>query len=150
MELHFRHYSYFVLSRLLFNPIRSYMPALMEKIQMVDLIGQYEKIKDEVDRAILDVIQSSAYIYGPEVKAFSKELEQYLGVKHVIPCANGTDALQIAMMALGLQPGDEVITADFTYVATAEVIALLKLKPVLVDVLPDTFTLDPKAVEAAI
>jgi len=117
---------------------------------MVDLLGQYEKIKDEIDKAVLDVIRSLAYINGPEVKAFAKELEQYLGVKHVVPCANGTDALQIAMMALGLQPGDEVITADFTYVATAEVIALLKLTPVLVDVVPDTFTIDPKAIEAAI
>ena len=101
---------------------------------MVDLIGQYEKIKPEVDKALLDVISSSAYINGPEVKAFQSELEKYLKVKHVIPCANGTDALQIAMMALGLQPGDEVITASFTYVATAEVIALLRLKPVLVEV----------------
>src|SRR4029079_11837800 len=122
----------------------------MKKIQMVDLLGQYDKIKDEIDKAVLDVIKSSAYINGPEVKAFSKELEQYLQVKHVIPCANGTDALQIAMMALGLQPGDEVITANFTYVATAEVIALLKLKPVLVDVDPETFTIDTKALEAAI
>lgn len=122
----------------------------MGKIQMVDLMGQYEKIKAEIDTAVLNVIRSSAYINGPEVKSFQAELENYLGAKHVIPCANGTDALQIAMMALGLQPGDEVITADFTYVATAEVIALLKLKPVLVDVLPDSFTLDPAAVEAAI
>jgi dTDP-4-amino-4,6-dideoxygalactose transaminase len=122
----------------------------MKKIQMVDLIGQYEKIQQEIDKAVLDVIRSSAYINGPEVKAFQAELEQYLGAKHVINCANGTDALQIAMMALDLQPGDEVITADFTYVATAEVIALLKLKPVLVDVNPDTFTLDPAAVERAI
>src|SRR4029078_8727708 len=122
----------------------------MKKIQMVDLIGQYEKIQPEIDKAVLDVVRSSAYINGPEVKSFQAELEKYLGVKHVIPCANGTDALQIAMMALGYHPGDEVITASFTYVATAEVIALLKLKPVLVDVLPDTFTLDPKAVEAAI
>lgn len=117
---------------------------------MVDLVGQYQKIQQEIDKAVLDVIHSAAFINGPEVKAFQTELEKYLHVKHVIPCANGTDALQIAMMALNLQPGDEVITADFTYVATAEVIALLKLKPVLVDVLPDTFTLDPKAVEAAI
>ncbi len=117
---------------------------------MVDLLGQYNKIKAEVDKAILDVISSTAFINGPEVKAFQNELEKYLGVRHVIPCANGTDALQIAFMALGLKPGDEVITADFTYVATAEVIALLQLKPVLVDVLPDTFTLDPRAVEAAI
>jgi len=117
---------------------------------MVDLFGQYQKIQKEIDEAVLNVIRSSAYINGPEVKTFQAEFEKYMGVKHVIPCANGTDALQIAMMALGLQPGDEVITANFTYVATAEVIALLKLKPVLVDVLPDTFTIDPKAVEAAI
>lgn len=117
---------------------------------MVDLLGQYEKIQSEIDAAVLNVIRSSAYINGPEVKAFQAELEQYLNIKHVIPCANGTDALQIAMMALDLQPGDEVITANFTYVATAEVIALLKLKPVLVDVFPDSFTLDPSAVEAAI
>ncbi len=117
---------------------------------MVDLIGQYNKIQAEIDKAILDVVRSSAYINGPEVKSFQAEMEKYLGVKHVIPCANGTDALQIAMMALGLKPGDEVITASFTYVATAEVIALLQLKPVLVDVLPDTFLIDPKAVERAI
>lgn len=117
---------------------------------MVDLKGQYEKIQPEIDKAVIDVIHSTAFINGPEVKAFQSELEKYLGVKHVIPCANGTDALQIAMMALGLQPGDEVITASFTYVATAEVIALLNLKPVLVDVIPGSFTIDPKAIEAAI
>lgn len=117
---------------------------------MVDLISQYEKIKQEIDKAVLDVVASSAYINGPEVKAFAKELEDYLDVKNVIPCANGTDALQIAMMALNFKPGDEVITASFTYVATAEVIALLRLKPVLVDVDPDTFTLDCDAVERAI
>lgn len=122
----------------------------MSKIQMVDLLGQYQKIKSEVDSAVLNVIQSSAYINGPEVKEFQKELENYLGAKHVIPCANGTDALQIAMMALGLQPGDEVITASFTYVATAEVIALLKLTPVLVDVYPDTFDINIEAIEKAI
>jgi dTDP-4-amino-4,6-dideoxygalactose transaminase len=122
----------------------------MSKIQMVDLLSQYGKIKVQVDKAILDVVESSAYINGPEVKSFQKELEEYLNVKHVIPCANGTDALQIAMMALGLKPGDEVITATFTYVATAEVIALLGLKPVLVDVNTDTFGLDPEQVRAAI
>src|SRR4030095_199398 len=122
----------------------------MRSLAMVDLLSQYEKIKPEIDKAVLDVIASSAYINGPEVKNFQAELEKYLGVKHVIPCANGTDALQIAMMGLGLQEGDEVITASFTYVATAEVIALLKLKPVLVDVLPDTFTIDPAAFEKAI
>lgn len=122
----------------------------MKKIQMVDLLGQYERLQVEIDKAVLDVIRSSAYINGPEVKAFQSELEAYLKVKHVIPCANGTDALQVSMMALGLKPGDEVITANFTYVATAEVIALLQLTPVLVDVLPGSFTIDPKAIEAAI
>lgn len=117
---------------------------------MVDLMGQYEKIQAEVDQAVLSTIRSSAFINGPEVKSFQSELESYLKVKHVIPCANGTDALQVAMMALNLQPGDEVITASFTYVATAEVIALLKLKPVLVDVLPGTFLIDPQAAEKAI
>lgn len=126
------------------------METTMKKLQMVDLLGQYEKIKPEIDKAILDVVASSAYINGPEVKAFQSELEQYLGVKHVIPCANGTDALQVSMMALGYKPGDEIITASFTYVATAEVIALLQLKPVLVDVNPDTFTIDPDAFERAI
>lgn len=124
--------------------------SVMKPLAMVDLVGQYEKIKTEIDQAILNVVSSSAYINGPEVKAFQAELEKYLGVSHVIPCANGTDALQIAMMGLGLQPGDEVITASFTYVATAEVIALLRLKPVLVDVLPGTFTIDPEAIERAI
>lgn len=122
----------------------------MRKIHMVDLISQYQKIKPEIDKAVLDTIMSSAYINGPEVKSFQTELEKYLNCKHVIPCANGTDALQIAMMALNLQPGDEVITASFTYVATAEVIALLKLKPVLVEVIPGTFTIDPAAIEKAI
>lgn len=117
---------------------------------MVDLVSQYNKLKEEIDKAILDVVHSAAFINGPEVKAFQGELEKYLGVKHVIPCANGTDALQIAMMALGLKPGDEVITADFTYVATAEVIALLGLKPVLVDVYPGTFTINIEALEKAI
>lgn len=122
----------------------------LKKLQMVDLISQYEKIKPEIDKAIIDVVMSSAYINGPEVKAFAKEMEDYLDVKNVIPCANGTDALQIAMMALNFKSGDEVITASFTYVATAEVMALLKLKPILVDVDPDTFTLNCEAVEKAI
>jgi dTDP-4-amino-4,6-dideoxygalactose transaminase len=122
----------------------------VKKLPMVDLMGQYHKIKDEIDQAIHNVVISSAYINGPEVKSFAKELEDYLQVKHVIPCANGTDALQIAMMALNFQPGDEIITADFTYVATAEVIALLKLKPVLVDVDPATMTIDCDAIERAI
>ncbi len=122
----------------------------MRKLQMVDLKSQYEKMKEEIDSAILNVISSTAYINGPEVKNFQTEMEKYLGVKHVIPCANGTDALQVAMMALGLKPGDEVITTSFTFVATAEVIALLGLTPVLVDVMPDTFNIDPKAIEKAI
>jgi dTDP-4-amino-4,6-dideoxygalactose transaminase len=106
----------------------------MKKIQMVDLKGQYDAIKDTVNTSIQEVLDTNAYINGPQVHAFQKSLEDYLGVKHVIPCANGTDALQIAMMGLGLQPGDEVITADFTFAATVEVIALLQLTPVLVDV----------------
>lgn len=122
----------------------------MKKIHMVDLKSQYDKMQQEIDEAVLNVIRSTAFINGPEVKSFQAELETYLNVKHVIPCANGTDALQIAMMALGLKPGDEVITASFTYVATAEVIALLGLTPVLVDVYPDTFDIDVEAVEKAI
>ncbi|HET6990680.1 MAG TPA: DegT/DnrJ/EryC1/StrS family aminotransferase, partial [Bacteroidia bacterium] len=126
------------------------MEKVAKKIQMVDLLGQYEKIRQEIDKAVLDVIHSSAFINGPEVKAFKSELEKYLGVRHVITCGNGTDALQISMMALGLKKGDEVITADFTYVATAEVIALLGLTPVLVDVYPDTFQISVEAIEKAI
>lgn len=122
----------------------------MQKIAMVDLKGQYQKIKPQVDAAIAAVIDNTAFINGPEVKNFQADFENYLGIKHVIPCANGTDALQIAMMALGLQPDDEVITASFTYVATAEVIALLQLTPVLVEVDPQTFTISPAAIEAAI
>src|SRR6187549_3730207 len=118
-----------------------------KKIQMVDLHGQYLKIKNEIDAGIEEVLNSTAFINGPEVKAFQADLEKYLNVKHVIPCANGTDALQIAMMALELKPGDEVITADFTYVATAEVIGLLQLTPVLVDVYPNTFDIDCEAIE---
>ncbi len=114
---------------------------------IVDLKNQYLKIKPEIDTAIQEVLDSTAFINGPAVKTFQKNLEEYLNVKHVIPCANGTDALQIAMMALGLKPGDEVITADFTYVATAEVIGLLGLTPVLVDVNPDTFDIDVKSIE---
>lgn len=126
------------------------MTTITKKIQMVDLKGQYLKIKEEVDKGINDVIENTAFINGPAVKEFQADLEKYLGVKHVIPCANGTDALQIAMMALDLKPGDEVITADFTYVATAEVIGLLGLTPVLVDVYPNTFTIDVAAIEKAI
>lgn len=117
---------------------------------MVDLQGQYAKIKNEVNAAIQEVIDTTAFINGPQVKAFSNELAAHLQVKHVVPCANGTDALQIAMMALDLQPGDEVITTSYTYVATCEVIALMKLTPVFVEVNPDTFTMDPTALEQAI
>jgi dTDP-4-amino-4,6-dideoxygalactose transaminase len=122
----------------------------MEKIQMVDLKGQYNKIQDQVDSKILEVVKSTAYINGPEVHNFQKELENYLGVKHVIPCANGTDALQVAMMGLGLKPGDEVITADFTFAATVEVIALLHLTPVLVDVDPVDYNISVEAIKKAI
>lgn len=122
----------------------------MKKIHMVDLNGQYQAIKTQVNSSIAQILETSAFINGPEVHEFQKELEAYLGVKHVIPCANGTDALQIAIMGLGLQPGDEIITADFTFAATVEVIALLQLTPVLVDVKPDTFNIDPVAIEKAI
>ena len=122
----------------------------MRKLQMVDLKGQYEQIKNEVDTSVLEVIESTAFINGPKVHEFQKSLEEYLGVKHVIPCANGTDALQITMMGLGLKPGDEVITADFTFAATVEVIALLGLTPVLVDVEPDTFNINVEAIKKAI
>ncbi len=117
---------------------------------MVDLKRQYREIKEEIDRGIHAVLDSSAYINGPQVQEFSDNLATYLGVKHVIPCANGTDALQIAMMALGLQPGDEVITPSFTYVATTEVIALLRLQPVFVEVDKTTFCIDPESVRKAI
>lgn len=122
----------------------------MKKIQMVDLGGQYQEIRDQVNTSISQILESSSFINGPEVHAFQKELEDYLGVKHVIPCANGTDALQIAMMGLNLKPGDEVITADFTFAATVEVIALLQLTPVLVDVDLENFNIDIEAVERAI
>jgi dTDP-4-amino-4,6-dideoxygalactose transaminase len=122
----------------------------MKKIQMVDLQSQYYKIKNEVDNAVSNVMDSAAFINGPEVKSFQNELESYLDVKHVIPCANGTDALQIALMALDLKEGDEIITADFTFAATVEVIHLLKLKSVLVDVDYDTFTISTEAIKKAI
>ena len=122
----------------------------MRKIQMVDLQTQYQFIKPQVDAGMQEVLSSAQFINGPTVRNFQADLEAYIAVKHVIPCANGTDALQVAMMGLGLKPGDEVITADFTFAATVEVIALLGLTPVLVDVLPDTFNIDPDAVEKAI
>lgn len=117
---------------------------------MVDLVSQYQKIKPEVDQALEQIMESAAFVNGPEVQNFKQELANYLGVKHVIPCANGTDALQISMMALGLQPGDEVIAPTFTFVATSEVVALLKLKPVLVDVDLETFQIDTEAIRKAI
>ncbi len=120
------------------------------KLQMVDLQSQYAKIKPQVDAAIQEVIDTTAFINGPQVNLFANELASYLNVSHVIPCANGTDALQIAMMALGLEPGDEVITPSFTYIATVEVVGLLRLKPVFCEVDKDTFTMDPTSIEKLI
>lgn len=122
----------------------------MKKIEMVDLRTQYERLKADIDSAISDVISSTAFIKGPDVRLFEEELQRYLGVRNVIACANGTDALQIAMMALGLRPGDEVITTNFTFIATVEVIELLGLKLVLVDPDPLTFNISPEAIEKAI
>ena len=122
----------------------------MRKIQMVDLQTQYSFIRPQVEAGMEEVLSNAQFINGPAVKSFQSNLEEYLGVKHVIPCANGTDALQVAMMGLGLKPGDEVITADFTFAATVEVIALLGLTPILVDVDPNSFNIDPKAIERAI
>jgi dTDP-4-amino-4,6-dideoxygalactose transaminase len=122
----------------------------MKKIQMVDLKGQYAFIKPEVDIALQEVLETTSFINGPAVRGFQADLEAYLGVKHVIPCANGTDALQIALMGLGFKPGDEIITADFTFAATVEVIGLLNLTPVLVDVDPKTFNICPTEIEKAI
>src|SRR6266498_556404 len=122
----------------------------MRPIQMVDLKTQYHKIKTEIDAALIEVLESSAFINGKPVQEFADNLAKYLNVKHVIPCANGTDALQIAMMALNLQPGDEVITPSFTYIATTEVVALLRLKPVFVEVDAKTFCMDAKALRKAI
>jgi UDP-2-acetamido-2-deoxy-ribo-hexuluronate aminotransferase len=122
----------------------------MRPIQMVDLKLQYAKIKNEIDAAIHEVLDSSAFINGKPVTDFANNLAAYLNVKHVIPCANGTDALQVSMMALGLEPGDEVITPSFTYVATTEVVALLRLKPVFVEVDTKTFCIAPEAIEKAI
>jgi dTDP-4-amino-4,6-dideoxygalactose transaminase len=122
----------------------------MKKLQMVDLKSQYDKIKETVNISIQEVLDTNTYINGPQVQKFQKNLEDYLDVKHVIPCANGTDALQIAMMGLGLKPGDEVITADFTFAATVEVIALLQLTPVLVDVDMDNMNISIEAIKKAI
>jgi len=126
------------------------MEATMKKIQMVDLVSQYEKIQVEVDAAMLNVVRTAAYIRGSDVSGFEKELATYLGVKHVISCGNGTDALQIALMALGLERGDEIITTSFTFIATVEVISLLGLTPIMVDVEPGTFNIDPAQIEDAI
>ena len=117
---------------------------------MVDLKTQYEFIKDEVDSSVLDIFKNGTFINGPSVKKFQSDLENYLNVKHVIPCANGTDALQIALMSLDLQPGDEIITSDFTFAATVEVIALLRLKPVLVDIEEETFNINCDEIQKAI
>ncbi|MEO6219078.1 MAG: aminotransferase class I/II-fold pyridoxal phosphate-dependent enzyme, partial [Ginsengibacter sp.] len=122
----------------------------MRPIKMVDLKQQYLKIKPGIDAALLNVLDSCIFIGGPEVNNFAGGLSKYLGVKHVVPCANGTDALQVAMMALGLKPGDEVIAPSFTYIATTEVIALLNLKPVFVDVDKSTFCIEPQAIKKAI
>ncbi len=122
----------------------------MRKLQMVDLGAQYQKIKSEIDYAILDVVSSSAFINGPAVKSFKSNMENYMHVNHAIPCANGTDALQIALMALDLKPGDEVITANFTFAATVEVIGLLNLTPILVDVRKEDFNIDPSKIRSAI
>ena len=122
----------------------------MRKIQMVDTKTQYLAIKDQVDAAIHEVLDSAAYIHGNAVKDFTQNLASYLVAEHVIPCANGTDALQIAMMALDLQPGDEVITPSFTYISTTEVVALLKLTPVFVDVDPVTYCMDIESLKKAI
>jgi dTDP-4-amino-4,6-dideoxygalactose transaminase len=122
----------------------------MKKIEMVDIRSQYLRLKPEIDAGISEVLESSAFIKGPAVKAFREELAAYLCVPYVIPCANGTDALQVALMALDLQPGDEVITTNFTFISTVEVLVLLRLKPVLVDVDPFTFSIDPDKIREAI
>jgi len=126
------------------------MEAPQSPIHMVDLVGQYNQIKTEIDKGINEVLTTGRFIQGPVVRAFESELAEYLGVKHVIPCANGTDALQIALMALGLVPGDEVIVPAFTYAATAEVIGLLNLQPVMVDVEPDSFNTSVELIEGHI
>lgn len=122
----------------------------MKKIEMVDLRSQYERLKADIDSAVAGVISSTAFIKGPDVRLFEEDLQRYLGIRHVISCANGTDALQIAMMALGLKPGDEVITTNFTFIATVEVIELLGLKTVLVEPEPGTFNFSPDAIRKAI
>lgn len=126
------------------------MRTITAPLQMVDLKTQYLRLKPELDAAVLEVLESTRYIGGPKVESFARHLAEYLGVRHVIPCANGTDALQIALMALGLRPGDEVIVPAFTYVATAEVLALLGLRPVMVDVDPHTFNITAEHIERAV
>jgi UDP-2-acetamido-2-deoxy-ribo-hexuluronate aminotransferase len=123
---------------------------MFRNLQMVDLKSQYHQIKDQIDLAVIECIESTAFINGPAVKEFQADLELYLGVKHVIPCANGTDSLQIAMMALKLQPGDEVVCPAFTYVATAEVIGLLGLTPIMAEVDPNTFNITAELIEKVI
>ena len=124
--------------------------TISHKIQMVDLVSQYQKINPEIDAAVIEVMESARFIKGPAVKEFENNLAEYLNVKHVVVCANGTDALQIALMALDLKPGDEIIVPSFTYVATAEVMGLLKLKPIMVDVDPNTFNITANIVKEAI
>ncbi|MFT6210568.1 MAG: dTDP-4-amino-4,6-dideoxygalactose transaminase [Bacteroidia bacterium] len=148
IPIQFRHVNYYICRFL--KKLHIIKKAVLKQIAMVDLGTQYKRLQVEIDQAVLDVMSSTRYIGGPVVDGFASDLAQYLGVKHVIPCANGTDALQICMMALGLKPGDEVIVPTFTYVATAEVIALLGLTPVMVDVDADTFCVDLKQVEEAI
>ena len=122
----------------------------METIQMVDLKRRYARLKSEIDKATTDVMAAGSFIGGPEVDSFTRELEQYIGTPHVIPCANGTDALELALRALGVQPGDEVIMPAFTYIAAAEMVALLGATPVLIDVRLDTYNIDPALVEQAV
>src|SRR5512133_939859 len=122
----------------------------MREIQMVDLKAQYEKIGSEIDSAIKSVLETTAFIKGPEVKLFEEELREYMGVRHVVSCANGTDALHLAMMVLGLKPGDEIITTNFTFIATVEVVALLGLKPVIVEPEPGSFNISVEAIQKAI
>ena len=122
----------------------------METIQMVDLKRRYARLKSEIDKATTDVMAAGSFIGGPEVDTFTRELGQYLNAPHIIPCANGTDALELALRALGVQPGDEVIMPAFTYIAAAEMVALLGATPVLIDVRPDTYNIDPALVEQAV
>src|SRR5436190_22018746 len=147
-DLYPSYYKFFITEAILiFAPHKI---ILMRPLQMVDTKTQYFKIKKEVDAAVLEVMESSMFIGGKVVNEFAENLARYHGSKHCIPGANGTDALQLAMMALGLQPGDEVITPSFTYIATVEVAALLNIKTILVEVDPKTFCIDPEVIEKAI